>query len=291
MRHLFIIIPRRFEMKKLAAATVLLVLCLAAGFASGSTEKLNLNFGGSTTVLPIMESAIEAYQKMHPQVTISYEAQGSSVGIKGVTAGTYSLGASSRNLTDAEKAAGVQATAIALDGVALVINAKTPIGNLSLEQAAKIFAGQITNWKDVGGPDAAIVVINRDEASGTRETFLETCLRPGAGKDTKFLNSAIIVESNGDMVQKVGATPNAIGYCGFGYIDGARQAGAKDISVAGIMPVEKNVLNGTYPCSRKLWVVHKGALKDKTVENDFVQFLLSKPGQKIVVDQKFIALQ
>jgi phosphate transport system substrate-binding protein len=278
-------------MKKLTAVTVLLVLCLAAGFASGSNEKINLNFGGSTTVLPIMESAIEVYQKMHPQVTISYEAQGSSVGIKGVQEGTYSLGGSSRNLKDSEKTAGVQATAIALDGVAVVINAGISIGNLSLEQAAKIFAGQITNWQEVGGPDAAIVVINRDEASGTRETFLTTCLEPGAGKKTKFINSAIIVESNGDMVQKVGATPNAIGYCGFGYIDGARKAGAKDISVNGVTPIEKNVVNGSYPCSRKLWAVHKGALKENTVENDFVQFLLSKEGQKIVKDQKFIKLK
>jgi len=278
-------------MRKLTILFILSVLSVTAAFASGSGEKLNVSFGGSTTVLPIMEGAIEEYQKMHPEVTISYEAQGSSVGIKGVMEGTYTLGASSRTLKDAEEKAGVVATPIALDGVAVIVNGNVPIGNLSLEQAAKIFSGEITNWKEVGGPDARIVVINRDEASGTRETFLETCLKPGAGAKANFVRSAIIVESNGDMAQKVGNTPYAVGYVGFGYIEGTRQAGGKEITISGVTPNERNVVNGRYALSRKLFVVHKGPLQNGTIENDFVQFILSREGQKIVKAQKFIPLQ
>jgi phosphate transport system substrate-binding protein len=235
-----------------------------------------------------MESAIETYQKIHPEVTVGYEAPGSGAGIKGVIEGKYSLGASSRELTDAEKAQGVQTTAIAIDGVAVIVSGNIAIGNLSIEQAAKIFTGQISNWKDVGGLDAPIIIINRDEASGTRVSFLELCLIPGAGKNAKFASNAIIVNSNGDMVQKTANTPNAVGYCGFGYIDGTRKSGAKEISIKGIAPVDANVYNHSYPFSRELYIVYKGELGN--VEKDFVNFLLSKDGQKIVKDQKFLPL-
>jgi len=273
----------------LLAGVSLIALALFSGCGGKDTQ--SLNFGGSTTVLPIMESAIEEYEKLHPELTLSYEAQGSSVGIKGVMEGTIALGASSRNLRDSEKEAGVMATPIALDGVAVIVNDRVTIDNLSLAQAARIFSGEINNWSQVGGPDAKIIIINRDEASGTRETFLETCLKPGAGEKAVFYRGAIIVESNGDMVQKVGATPYAVGYCGFGYIQNARQAGGKELSVGGATPTVRNVLNKSYPLQRELYVVHQGPLKEETPEKKFVDYLLSRDGQKIVKDQKFIPLR
>jgi phosphate transport system substrate-binding protein len=254
-------------------------------------EEKNYNFGGSTTVLPIFESAIEEFQNSHPGITISYEGQGSSVGISGVIEGTYSLGGSSRELKDAERAKGAKGTAIALDGIAVIVNNNVPMDNLSLETVAHIFSGQIDNWSQIGGPDESIIVINRDEASGTRATFKELVLDKVLGNDkVAFLTNAIITESNGDMVQKAGTTPFAIGYCGFGYIDVAKNAGAKLISVDGINAVVNNVINGSYKISRKLYAVSKGELKNGTIEKEFLDFLLSPEGQAIVKDEKFIPL-
>lgn len=253
-------------------------------------EKQSLNFGGSSTVLPIMEEAIEAYQKLHPEITISYEAPGSSAGIKGVMDGTYSLGGSSRKIKDPEAKAGVNKTTISLDGLAVVVNGKVTSNSLSLKQIAEIFAGKITNWKQVGGPDMKIILINRDEASGTRATFQELVLDHVIGKGGKFDNAAIIVESNGDMVTKVGTTPYSIGYCGFGYIDRAKSSGAQTVTIDGVTPETKNVYNHTYPLSRELFVVHMGSIKAGSVEEDFVKFLLSKDGQKIVKNVGYIPL-
>jgi phosphate transport system substrate-binding protein len=266
------------------AAVVFLSAC------GNSATSQSVNYGGSTTLLPIMEGAIEKFEKLYPEITVSYEAPGSSAGIKGVSEALYKLGGSSRTLKDAEMKSGIQATPIALDGLAIIVHGGVAVSDITLENAAKIFAGNIKNWKDVGGPDKEIVVINRDEASGTRGSFSDLVLAKMLGKGTKFVNTAIIVESNGDMTQKVGNTPNAIGYCGFGYIESAKNVGAKDVSIEGIAPDIKNVYSNKYPLSRELYVVHNGALPNEGVEKDFVKFLLSKDGQKIVKDTGFIPL-
>ncbi|MBN2532860.1 MAG: phosphate ABC transporter substrate-binding protein [Spirochaetales bacterium] len=277
-------------MKRIAFIFIIFSLAVVFTFGMPQKEKTSYNFGGSTTILPIIESAIEEFLKTHPGITISYEGQGSSVGINGVIEGTYSLGGSSRELKDSEIEKGVKATAIALDGIAVIVNGEVTIDNFSLEQVAKIFSGEISNWKDAGGPDQPIVIINRDEASGTRATFSELVLDKVFGKGGKFKADAIITESNGDMVTKAGSTPFAIGYCGFGYISRVRNAGGKAIAVNGIPPEVRYVVDGSYSISRKLYVVHKGDLKNGTIEKEFVDFLLSDEGQAIVEDEKFISL-
>ena len=284
-------------MKKLFLVALIAIAAAGFAFAGGGSDGGDAEgfsgsyaFGGSTTVLPIAEVAIEEFMDLHPGVELTYEGQGSSVGVQGVIDGVYSLGGASRELKDKEKSAGAMATPIALDGIAVVVNGGVPVDNLSIDQVAKIFTGEIRNWSGVGGPDKAIVVVNRDEASGTRAAFLELCLEEALGDDVKFILDAITVESNGDMVTKVGATPDAIGYCGFGYIDRARNAGAKEISVDGSDPTVDNVLSGSFPISRKLNIVHKGTLKEGSLEKAFVDFLLSADGQDIVEDEGFIAL-
>jgi phosphate transport system substrate-binding protein len=285
-------------MKKLFLIALIAIVAGGLAFGGGNTESKpaetgysgSYAFGGSTTVLPIAETAIEEFMEMHPGVELTYEGQGSSVGVQGVIDGVYALGGASRELKDSEKQAGATATPIALDGIAVVVNGGVPLDNLTLEQVARIFTGQIRNWKGVGGPDQAIVVVNRDEASGTRAAFLELGLEKALGGDAKYILDAITTESNGDMVTKVGASPNAIGYCGFGYIDKARNAGAKEISVNGVDPTVDNVLDGKFPVSRKLNIVHKGELKEGSLEKAFVEFLLSADGQPIVEDEGFIAL-
>jgi phosphate transport system substrate-binding protein len=267
-----------------------------AAFAEGSKESGDGKYagdcamGGSTTVEPIVVSAIEAFAEKYPDAKLSYDAQGSSVGVQGVLDGVYVLGSSSRHLKEKEMDAGVVPTAIALDGIAVVVNSGVPIDNLTLDRVAMIFAGEIRNWHEVGGSNREIVVVNRDEASGTRAAFSELVLQVKYGKEGKFIADAITTESNGDMVTKVGQTPDTIGYCGFGYIDQAKNMGAKTISVNGTDPEVMNVLDGSYPVSRKLFIVHKGAIEEGTLESAFVDFLLSEEGQAIVADTGFISL-
>jgi phosphate transport system substrate-binding protein len=250
------------------------------------------NFGGSTTVEPIALAAIEEFEELYPDVKISYDGTGSSTGIQGVLDGTYSLGAASRDIKEEEKQSGAVAIPIALDGIAVIANENVDVADLSLEQLAKIFTGEITNWKEVGGSDNPIVVVNRDEASGTRGAFSEMVLEEALGKDPEptFIAEAVTTDSNGDMITKVGTTPNAIGYCGFGYIEQAKDAGAKTISIEGVQPEIDTVADGSYPISRYLNFVSNGELQEGTLEKEFIDFLLSDEGQAIVEDEGFIRL-
>lgn len=277
-------------MKKISL--VILLFCTGLFvFAAGSQENKagfsgDYAFGGSTTVEPIVLAAIEEFTEVYPDVRISYDSQGSSVGVKGVLSGIYSLGGASRELKSSETESGAKSIAIALDGVAVIVNKESVnLDNLTLEDTAKIFAGEITNWKEVGGADSMIVVFNRDEASGTRDCFNGSVIKK---MKKKFTNAAAIVTSNGDMVSKVGSTPNAIGYCGFGYI--SKNPGTKAISVNTVLPEMPNVLNKTYPVSRQLNIVYKGTLAEGSLEKAFVDYLLSKDGQIIVKEEKFIPL-
>jgi phosphate transport system substrate-binding protein len=177
--------------------------------------------------------------------------------ITGVLDGVYVLGGSSRELNEEEIAKGAVPIPIALDGIAVIANGNVVLDNLSLEQVSKVFTGAIRNWKELGG------------------------------KNAQFLKDAITVESNGDMVTKVGSTPYAIGFCGLGYLDQARNAAGKEISVNGVDPSLDTAVDGSYAISRKLFLVHKGELKAGSLEKAFVEFVLSKDGQAIV---KHIAL-
>lgn len=282
--------------RRLSAALLILVIAVSAISANGAKEAPatapapaaknapsagNFAFGGSTTVEPIITAAIEDWSDLYPQVHISYEGVGSSSGIKGVLSGIYSLGAASREPKDSEKESGIIAVPVALDAIALVVNKNTvSVSNLTLEQAAAIYAGTITNWKEVGGQDAPIVVFNRDEASGTYETF-ETKVM---GK-TPFLKSASVTTGNGDMASKIGATPNSIGYVGLGFI---HEKGLTPISLNGVIPTIENVYNKTYPVQRFLNVVYTGTLSG--TEKIFVEYLLGEDGQDIVADLDFIPL-
>ena len=278
---------------------VYIALCFAGmtAFATGSSEgaqarfKGSWKFGGSTTVDPIGRAAIEAFAKKYPAAKLSYDSQGSGVGITGVLNGVYSLGGSSLELTADEKSKGLVENVIALDGLAVIVNKDIPLADLSRKQIADIFNGTSKRWKDVGGPDRPIAVVTRDEASGTRVAFTELVLQKEYDKkDPKagFLKEAITVESNGDMASRVGATPDTIGYCGQGYLEQALSAGAKPISVNGIAASEATVLNKTYPVSRYLYFSSKGALKEGTLEKAFFDFVLSPEGQGIVKQEGFI---
>ncbi len=278
-------------MKKLFIAGLLLTAAGFAAFAGGSQETKGLSgdyeLGGSTTVEPICLAANDVFEEKYPDLNLSYDSQGSSVGVQGALEGTYILGAASRDLKDSEKDEGAKAVAVASDGVAVIVNKDSiNISNLGIEDVAKIFSGESAKWSAVGGPDHDIVVFNRDEASGTRSCFKDATVKKFK---TKFTDAAAIVTSNGDMVAKVGSTPYAIGYCGFGYI--GKDPGTKTVTVDGVEPEPKFVLDGSYAVSRNLNIVYTGSLDDDPFKKAYVDFLLSDDGQAIVAEEDFIPLQ
>ncbi len=277
-------------MKNFIMILIALTVVTAGVIAGGQQETAAISYamGGSTTVEPIIRSAIEAYEAVDSSVRLSYEAQGSSVGVQGAIDGVYIIGGASRELKDAEIEAGAVATPIALDGIAVVANNSVLVDNLTREQIAGIYTGEITNWKEVGGADKAIVVVNRDEASGTRVAFMELTLHKVFGKEAEFIKDAITVESNGDMVTKVGSTPDAIGFCGLGYVDKAISSGAKTVLIDGSEPTVPNILSGEYKISRKLNVITLG--KPEGFAAEFIAYLLGSDGQTIAEDEGFIAL-
>ncbi len=271
----------------LAAALLLLIPSLIArgsgGSSSGSSAGGSYALGGSTTVDPIVQLAIEGFRKKNSGTTISYDGVGSSNGVKGVLDASYILGGSSRELKSSEEDAGVKKLAIARDGMAVVTHKSAGIKGLSKQQVKDIFTGEITNWQEVGGSNARIVVLTREESSGTRASFDELALAKGSP-----VSSALVVVSNGDMALKLSTTPNSIGYIGLGYIS-ELQSTAAPITVDGHPATEEDIAAGKYPLARSLYIVYTGELTG--FKKTFTDYLLSSDGQDFVAEAGFLPLR
>ncbi|MEM9424674.1 MAG: phosphate ABC transporter substrate-binding protein [Spirochaetota bacterium] len=272
---------------------VLYILLLFSACAKGKSEPATessrrnttpqvYNIGGSTTVDPIIQLAIESWRAEHPNDTISYDGVGSSNGIKGVLSGSYLLGGSSRELKDSETAAGIRKTAIALDGIAVVTHKSTGITSLAKGQIQDIFSGKITNWQAIGGSDAPITLFIREESSGTRDSFDELAL-----DKNRPINSALVVVSNGDMALKLSSTPHSIGYIGIGYI-GELGPAAHPIEIDGYLATEEAIAQGDYALARPLFMVYTGELNG--FKKAFMDYLLSPEGQDFVVEAGFLPI-
>ena len=279
-------------MKKILLMSGLLLLSAVLIFAAGEKEEgssIRLSMGGSTTVEPIITSAIEIYNsEVDPSAELSYDATGSTAGIRGILNGTYDLGAASRALFLSEMEQGARLTNIALDGLTVIVNDTVPIDDISIENLAGIFVGEITNWKTLGGPDAKIVVVNRDEASGTLGAFEELVLERVYGDDGRFTRNALVTESNGNMATMVAQTPYSVGYGSLAIVERLEASGGKAITVNGIKNTAENVITGKYPIVRPLSFVSYGDPEGDAAA--FIDFILSPRGQQIIQDVKYIPL-
>ncbi len=282
-------------MKKIVAIALVLIVAFGAVFAQGSKEESkaapvevkNYTFGGSTTVAPIVDSAIPLFTAANPGVKISYEGVGTGTGLKQLTAGTLTLAGASRDLKAAEVESGLVANTIALDGLSVAVNKSVTVANLSIAQLAGIFSGEITNWSEVGGPNAPIALVVRDESSGTYASFKEIVLDSQKKEPAR---NAIVAKENGELATKIASTPNSIGYIGMAFNHIVTEAGGKVLLVDGIEPTTDNVIKGTYPISRNLYLVSNGALAAGSVEKAFIDFILSDKGAAVVLDAQFIPL-
>lgn len=242
---------------------------------------------GSTTVLPVAQAIADAFSAVEPEITVNVQGGGSSTGIKDADTGNVDIGMSSRELKEEEKKWGLTEHILAYDGIAVVVHPSNPISDLDRNTVNKIFRGEITNWSEIGGNDASIVVLSREAGSGTRSAFEEIVGLLDKTEDGQEISAiaadALTFDSNGALKTSIVTQENAIGYISLGYLDESIKA----VTIEGVEPTVENVKSGTYKISRPLLMVTKGEVSKET--QNFLDFALGEEGQKIVAEKYITA--
>ena len=272
------------KIKLLAGAMIIAMIgAVFTGCGNNSTSNdgtVTITVSGSTSVGPLMEKIAEKYEEENSNISIEINQTGSSAGIKDAMDGISQIGMSSRNLKD-EEAAKVKATVLAYDGVAVITNTGNSVKELTIGQIRDIFTGKITNWSEVGGSNAPIVVVSREAGSGTRTAFEEGV----EYSEEELVKDAIISKGNGDVKTSVSTNENAIGFVSFEYVDDA----ISSINVNGIEPTAANVKAGSYALSRPFLAV----TNEQYITEDsqkLIDYITSEEGQQIVEDNKLITI-
>src|SRR5262245_26808340 len=275
----------------------LLVMILVAGCAvppdqQGSAGSRVVTVKGSDTMVQLGQRWAERYMKNHPNATIQVTGGGSGTGIAALINGTTQICQASRAMNDAEKAsvqfqhkADAVEVPVALDALAIYVNQQNPIDHLTIEQVRRIFRGEFTNWKEVGGPDATIVLYGRENNSGTYVFFKEHVLA-----NADFAAKYQTLPGTAAVTNAVSKDRLGIGYGGIGYAtDVKRIAIAKDASSQPVTPDVQNVYNNAYPLSRSLFWYTAG--NPTGLVKEFQDWVLSAEGQKIVSEVGYYPLK
>lgn len=264
-------------------AGLFIVLTTAGAFAASSGS---ITIKGSTTVLPIAQATAEEFMNNNPNVSISVQGGGSSVGIASIIDGTTDIGDASRPIKDKElkkavaNGASPKAHVVAMDGIAVIVNPSNNISAMTKQQIKDIYTGKISKWSDVGSSAGTVVVIGRDSASGTFEAFTVKAL-----DKEKTRPDALLQASNQAVAQAVSSTPGAIGYVGLGYLT----PNVKAVTVNGVECTKETVLSGKYPLARPLFMYTNG--KPAGVTAEYLDFVKGKKGQQIAEEQGYVGLQ
>ena len=266
-------------MKKII--TVLCAVVMALSLFAGCGQKANDNgtttggtvsTDGSTSMEKVIGALGESFMEANSGTTFTYNPTGSGSGIQAVSEGRCDIGLSSRALKDDEKASGLKETTLALDGIAIIVNPENPVSDLSVDQIAAIYTGEITNWKDVGGNDAEIVLIGREAGSGTRDGFESITDTKDACQYRQELTST------GDVITTVSQNPNAIGYASLAAIKDS----VKALTVNGVAPTEATVKDGTYLVQRPFVLVTKEGVALSETAQKFFNFATSADAASII---------
>ncbi len=257
---------------------------IGCGKSDGNAGKKSstISISGSTSVGPLMGKLAEKYEEDNSNVSIEINEVGSSAGIKDTINGVSEIGMSSRELKS-EEASEVEATTIAYDGIAIITNKNNQIKNITIDEIKGIYTGKITNWNQIeGGKDAPIVVVSREEGSGTRDAFQEIV----GYKSEDLVSNAMIANATGAVKETVAGNENAIGFVSFEYLDDK----VNIVNVENVEPKAELVQSGEYKISRPFIVVTK---KDSISEEGqkFIDFILSEEGQTMVKDNKAIPVK
>jgi len=277
------------------AFIALISMCVTSVLAAQENKTIQVK--GSDTMVNLGQAWAEKYMEENPGDFVAVTGGGSGTGLSSLISGTCSIAMSSRNIKDKEislaKQRGINPDEIkvAMDGLAVVVNPANPVGKLTIEQLAGIFTGKISNWKEVGGKDQKIVLLSREVNSGTHVYFKEHVLRRNDpnGKE-EFSPAALMLSSSQAIADEVAGNSSAIGYYGMGYISNKQKPVmvAKDAKSEYEAPTIDNVLNGKYPISRPLFLCSDGEPKGLTKK--FIDFVLSKEGQEIVLKTDFVPI-
>ena len=227
---------------------------------------------GSTSMEKVIGALGEAFMEQNKGVTFTYNPTGSGSGITAVGEGRCDIGLSSRALKDDEKASGLKETILALDGIAVIVNPANPVSDLDVETIAKIYTGEITNWKEVGGNDAEIVLIGREAGSGTRDGFESIT---GTKDSCKYRQE---LTSTGDVITTVSTNPDAIGYASLA----ALKDNVKALTVGGIAPTEDTVKDGSYVIQRPFVLVTKDGVELSTAAQAFFDYATSADAADLI---------
>ncbi len=265
-------------MKKRITKLMALVLtgCLCSMALAGcGSKKLTgtVTLAGSTSMEKVCEALMEGFMEKYPDITVTTEYTGSGAGIESLNAGSVNIGNASRHIKDSEAAGGATENVIALDGIAVIVDKNNSVTDVTSEQLAGIYKGEIINWSELGGNDEAIVVIGRESGSGTRDAFEEL----GGVKDAcKYAQE---LDSTGAVLAKVAATPGATGYVTLDVVDGSVIAE----KINGVAATEENILNGSYELQRPFVMATKGEV---SAQNDLVklwfEYIHSADGSEII---------
>ena len=239
----------------------------AAEETNGTTEALSgtVNTDGSTSMNEMMLIMMEVFEEMNPDVTVNYSGTGSGAGIEAVLNETVDIGLASRALKDEEKANGAVEHIVALDGVAVVVNPDNSVIDLTVDQIAQIYKGEVTNWSELGGADQEIAVLGREDGSGTRSAFEEIV---GVDGECKYTNE---YSSTGDVIGQVASNPGAIGYASLSAVDETVAA----VKVDGVAPSEETVKDGSYTLQRPFVMVTKDGVELSAAAQGFLDFVMS----------------
>ncbi|WP_417025169.1 phosphate ABC transporter substrate-binding protein [Candidatus Allofournierella excrementavium] len=236
--------------------------------------------GGSTSVEKVILAMQESFMNANPGVDVTYDPTGSGAGITGASEGTLDIGLSSRALKDEETASGLVGTTFALDGIAIIVNNENTVTDLTLDQIKGLADGTITNWSEVGGPDAPVVLIGREAGSGTRDGF-ESIV---GVEDVCVYDQELT--STGAVIAAVAANPNAFGYASLSAVDEK----VKAVTVDGVEATEATVQDGSYKVQRPFVFVTKEGAELSDAAQAFIDFALSEDAQQLIIDAGAVPL-
>lgn len=236
--------------------------------------------GGSTSVEKVILAMQESFMNANPGVDVTYDPTGSGAGITGASEGTLDIGLSSRALKDEETASGLVGTTFALDGIAIIVNNENTVTDLTLDQIKGLADGTITNWSEVGGPDAPVVLIGREAGSGTRDGF-ESIV---GVEDVCVYDQELT--STGAVIAAVAANPNAFGYASLSAVDEK----VKAVTVDGVEATEATVQDGSYKVQRPFVFVTKEGAELSDAAQAFIDFALSEDAHQLIIDAGAVPL-
>ncbi|GAB4422624.1 MAG: phosphate ABC transporter substrate-binding protein [Anaerolineae bacterium] len=251
---------------------------------------------GSDTLVNLALAWAEKYRTIEPGISIAVTGGGSGTGIAALINGTVDIANASRQMKDKEieaaRANGIEPVEItvAIDALAVIVHPDNPVGQLSIDQLSDIYTGRITNWKEVGGNDAPIILLSRETNSGTHVYFLEEVVRKGEDSEDIFAPQTLLMPSSVGITSELRRNPNAIGYDGLGYVTEHEKvlAIAKDNNSPHVVPTVESGADGSYPISRGLYMYTAG--EPTGVIADYINWIMGPEGQQIVADLGFVPL-